>query len=76
MGNVIELHKHRAARAAGAGIVAAICATRHGIDSEHATRFAVAARDLVLAGRSAAMALSIIQRRIRREAADSGPKVA
>ncbi len=73
MGAVIPLHTARQARAKGAAVVAAIRATRHGFDAEHATGFAMTARDLVLAGNSAAMALSKVYARIRDEAAQRGP---
>jgi hypothetical protein len=76
MGTVVSLHHTRQSRAKGAGIAAAICATRYGVDADHAVGFAAAARALVLAGHSAGMALTIVQRRIRRFAADHGPRVA
>lgn len=72
MGTVIPMNSTRAARARGAGLCAALAAQRHGIDAEHAAGFALAARDLVLAGCSAAMALAKVYQRIRREAAATG----
>jgi len=79
MGTVISLdrvrrtHITQQARAKGAGVAAAISATRHGFDGERAAGFALTARDLVLAGYSAAMALTKVYARIRTEAARRGP---
>lgn len=68
MGNVYNI-----APAIGAAVGAELLAERRGLDPK---RFRKAAFELVRAGHSAAWALTIVFRQIRREAAGNGPSAA